>query len=292
MPRPSTAGTNPADRVIRVRLREPIRFPDLTERRALKLSAIPDYAARAHFGAWHRRLGRPNFEEFTGVFTPLYFVDIETADVALDFHTTLQVRGATFLAKTVDDTGTTRHLVREGQHAAVLREGNLDTIVARARLMNVFTRYDADPAQRRVTELPPDMGLGPGPSRVVELPGVELLAPLGEPADFLETSAHVWHYGQTDPNRHVNGIEYLRIMEQYAADCLQQRGLDLRRLYFARARIVFRKPSFRGEAYRRAAWIRGEEPLLVSGAFYRAGDPPSALPAVAVELTVARHDEP
>ncbi len=289
-PPPDTADR--ADRVVRVRLREPVRFPDLTERRTLKLSAIPDYAARAHFGVWHRRLGRPNFEEFTGIFTPLYFIDIETADVALDAHTTLQVRGATFLAKTIDATGGIHHLVREGQHVVLLREGNLDTIVARARLINVFTRYDTDPARRRVTTLPADMGLGPAPSRVIELPTVEALLPQATAPDFCETATPVWHYGQTDPNRHVTGIEYLRMMEVFVADHLRQRGQDLRRLYFSRARIVYRKPGFRGEGYRRVAWWPGETPLVVNGAFFKEGDPPHARPAVAIELTLAQHDEP
>jgi hypothetical protein len=291
MSKPPAAVANPADRVVRVRLREPIRFPDLTERRTLKLSAIPDYAARAHFGTWQRRLGRPNFEEFTGVFTPLFFVDIETADVALDAHAALQVRGATFLAKTIDRAGNIDHLVREGQHVVLLREGNLDTIVARARLINVFTRHGADPAHRRVTELPADMGLGPAPSRVIELPTVETLLPHTLPPDFNETATPVWHYGQTDPNRHVNGIEYLRMMEVFVADSLRQRGHDFRRLYFARARIVYRKPSFRGEGYRRVAWYRGGTPLVVSGAFFKEGDPPDARPAVAVELTLSQHDD-
>jgi len=290
MPKPSPSVANPADRVIRVRLREPIRFPDLTERRALKLSAVPDYAARAHFGAWHRRLGRPNFEEFTGVYTPLFFLDIETADVALEAHATLQVRGATFLAKTLDAAAHVDHLVREGQHVVLLREGNLDTIVARARLINVFTRYDPDPARRRVTELPADLGLGPAPSRVIELPSVETLLP-HQPPDFTESATPVWHYGQTDPNRHVNGIEYLRMMEVFVADRLQQRGHDLRRLYFAHARIVYRKPCFRGECYRRALWFRDGSPRMVSGAFFKPGDPPHARPAVAVELTLGQHDD-
>jgi hypothetical protein len=290
MSKPPQSIVTPADRVVRVRLREPIRFPDLTEGRALKLSAIPDYVARAHFGDWQRRLGRPNFEEFTGVFAPLYFVDIETADVALDAHAALQVRSATFLAKTLDGAGNTEHLVREGQHVVLLHEGNLDTIVARARLMNVFTRYDSDPARRRVTELPADIGLGPAPSRVLELPTVEALVPQAQPADCSETAALVWHYGQTDPNRHVNGIEYLRMMEVFVAGSLRQRGHDLRRLYFSRARIVYRKPCFRGEGYRRVVWFRSETPRVVSGAFFKDGDPPHARPAAAVELTLSQHE--
>jgi hypothetical protein len=56
-----------------------------------------------------------------------------------------------------------------------------------------------------------------------------------------------------------------------------------------RARIVYRKPSFRGEPYRRAVWFRSEVPLALAGAFFSAGGPPSEAPAVAIELTFLQH---
>jgi hypothetical protein len=280
------ASRNPADLVLRSRLREPIAFPDLTERLALKLSAIPHYTARAHFGVWHRRLGSPDWSEPRGIFTPLVGVELEATDVRLDPQVPLVVRGETFLARTLDEGGGTHRLVREGRHDVFDAAG---TLVGRARLTNVFTRYDPDPAQRRVTELPASLGLGTRPSRTTELPTVHALVPAGRPPDFADREAHVWHYGQTDANRHVNGMEYLRAMEAWVADVLHERGQDLARLYFARARIVYRKPCFRGESYHRVAWFRGEAPLVVAGAFCKATDPPGGPPAVAVELTLAQH---
>jgi len=122
------------------------------------------------------------------------------------------------------------------------------------------------------------------------LPSLNDLAPAGRLPDFAEAAGGVWHYGQTDANRHVNSMEYLRMMECYVADALRSAGHDLRRLYFARARIFYRKPCFRGEGFRRVAWIRGEAPLVLAGAFYKHGDAPTARPAVAVELTLAQHD--
>lgn len=68
------------------------------------------------------------------------------------------------------------------------------------------------------------------------------------------------------------------------------KGSDLRRLFFARARIVYRKPCFRGEAFGRVAWLAGEAPPVVVGVFTKATDPPGARPAVAVELTLGRHE--
>jgi hypothetical protein len=154
----------------------------------------------------------------------------------------------------------------------------------------VFTRYDPDPARRRVTALPPELGLGPAPSRVTELPTIEALVPAARRPDFVEDAPRVWHYGQTDANRHVNGVEYLRVMEAFVADALHARGHDLARLFFARAHIVYRKPCFRGEGYRPLAWFRGEAPLVIAGAFVKSIDPAGARPAAAVELTLGQHE--
>jgi hypothetical protein len=278
---------NPADVVLRARYRQTVLFPDLTERLALRLSSIVTYTARAHFALWHRRMGGPDFTNPTGVFTPLVVVELEAADVPVEPWQPFLVRGETYLAKVLDDRGDVRYLTREGRHTVLDVHG---TVVARAKLVNAFTRYDPDPAHRRVTELPPELGLGTAPSRVTELLDVEALAPAGRRPDFVEQDHRVWHYGQTDANRHVNGMEYLRSMEVFVADALHVAGHDLRRLFFSRARIVYRKPCFRGEGYRREAWFRGEAPLVVAGAFRKPDDPPDARPAVAVELTLGQHE--
>src|SRR6266403_6165564 len=104
---------NPADRILRARLKEPLWFPDLSERRTLKLSAISHYTGRAHFGLWHRRMGGHDLNERTGVFTPLFHVDLEATDALLNPEFPLAVRGETYLAKTLDAAGDIDHLIRE-----------------------------------------------------------------------------------------------------------------------------------------------------------------------------------
>lgn len=277
---------NSADMVLRARLKEAVHFTDLSERLALKLESVLHYCARAHFGLWHKRLGSPDFSRFEGVFTPLVYVETEVTDIVIDPMKPLQVHGETFLARTVDERGATRHLVREGRHTILDTAG---AVVARARLMNVFTRYDPDPAKRRVTELPAGLGLGPSPSRLTQLPDLKDLLPAERPPDFSESEPAYWHYGQTDANRHVNGVEYQRVMQQFVASALGSRGHDLRRLYFAKARIVYRKPCFRGEGYRRSAWILGEAAPVVAGVFTKDGEAAGARPSVALELTFAQH---
>lgn len=278
---------NPADIVLRARYRQTVLFPDLTERLALRLSSIVTYTARAHFALWHRKMGGPDFTNPTGVFTPLVVVELEAADVPVEPWQPFLVRGETYLAKVLDERGGIRYLTREGRHTVLDARG---TVVARAKLVNAFTRYDPDPALRRVTALPPELGLGAAPSRVAELLDVGALVPAGRRPDFVESGERVWHYGQTDANRHVNGMEYLRSMEIFVADALHAAGHDLRRFFFSRARIVYRKPCFRGEGYRREAWFRGEAPLVIAGAFRKVGDPAGGRPAAAVELTLAQHE--
>jgi hypothetical protein len=199
----------------------------------------------------------------------------------------LVVRGHSHLARVLDASGETRHVAREGIYTLAREDG---ATVGRARFVNVFTRYDADPARRRVTELPPHLGLGRSPSRVIDVPTLEKLLPEGRPPDFTEDASRVWHYTQTDPNRHVNGMEYLRSMEDFVSCALAARGHDLCGLFPARARLVYRKPCFRGEGYRRRAWFRGEAPLSLAGAFSKAGDAEAAPPAVGVELTLGTHE--
>jgi hypothetical protein len=268
-------------------VREPVRFVDLTERLALKLSAVTEYTARVHFGIWHRQIGMPDFRRLTGVFTPLVHVEVAATDLPVDPRAPLEVAGQSRLARTLEPDGSLRHIVREGEHV-VRTIGGAE--VARARLVNVFTRYDPDPAKRRVRELPRELGLRGVPARVTEVPDTSDLVAAGRAPDFAEDATHAWHYEQTDANHHVTGMEYLRALEAFVADALHGCGHDLRRLRFARASIVYRKPCFRGEAYRRVAWVRGEAPFVLVGGIVKADDPPGAPPAVAVELTVVAQE--
>lgn len=280
---------NPADRVVRTRLREPLHFPDLTERLTLQLSAVPRYTARSHFAPWHKILGPPDFAGMTGVFTPLTYVEVAVDDVPCDLGATLAVRGESGLARVLGPDGAVRHLVRDGCHELRRADG---TRVARGRYVNTFTRYDPDPARRRVLTLPESLGLGPGPSRTTTAPGLGDLLAETRPPDARDDAPQVWHLGQTDANRHVNGVAYLRVLETFAATALFARGDDLRRRWAAGARIVYRKPCFRGEAYRRLAWIRAGEPCVVVAAIVKDADGAAARPAVVVELTMPAHAPP
>src|SRR5215813_6509007 len=110
---------NPADLVVRARYREAINFPDLTERLALRLSSVLSYTARAHFGAWHRKIGAPDFTDPRAVFTPLASVEIQVEDVAVDPRQPFQVRGETYLAKSVDQSGDRKSTRLNSSHVRI-----------------------------------------------------------------------------------------------------------------------------------------------------------------------------
>jgi hypothetical protein len=275
-----------ADRIVRSRFSEPLHFQDLTERMAIRLSAVSAYTGRSHFAPWARILARVHDHSNPGgIFMPLAYVEYETADVPCEAQERIEVTGESWLAKNVADSGALRNLAREGRHTLRNRTG---TFLGSSRMVNVFTRYDPNPARRRVTELPAELGLGAQPSRQIHIPTVESLADFARKPDFTDAECHVWHYGHTDPNRHVNGTAYLRAMEEFLADSLKRAGHDLARLYFARTRVVYRKPSFRGEGYRRAAWLRSEAPLTLTAAFIKEGES-TASPSAALELTLLQH---
>jgi hypothetical protein len=80
-------------------------------------------------------------------------------------------------------------------------------------------------------------------------------------------------------------------MESYLVHVMHARGWDLRAGHFSRARIVYRKPCFRGDPYRRVAWWCDEDPPRVVGAIHTTADAMPALPAVAVELTIGTHED-
>ena len=73
--------------------------------------------------------------------------------------------------------------------------------------------------------------------------------PLDRAPDFPEEESSAWYYTQTDPNQHVNSLAYLHVMQEFAARRLHHEGASLAELWASRARLVFRKPCFRGEEY-------------------------------------------
>jgi len=277
---------NPADRIFRIRMRERVHFSDLSERRALKLTSLPRYASRAHFNLWARQFGGLDLKHAERPYTPLVHVDLESIDRELEPNARIGVRGETRFSRTLLENGETRNLARDGRYAIHREDGEL---LGRVRMVNFFAHNDPSPRRRRVTRLPAWMGLGEGPSRVLEIPALRELAPRDRAPDFMDREERRWHYAQTDPNRHVSAVEYIRTLEEYVSQELACRGLDLRTFYPRRVRISYRKPCFRGECYRRVGWWHGDSPAAVSLCIARQGDDVMRSPAVAVEFELDQH---
>ncbi len=279
---------NPADIILSAEADKEVEFSDLSERRAIKLAAMTRYVSRAHFKTWEQLRRLPDFDTLEGIFTPLVLIDIEASDVQVRPGEMLRARGQSVFGKVLDADGNIRNITRDGTHA-VFNES--DEKVGQVRFVNVFTRYDEDPSRRKVLEIPEELGVGRLPSRVTDLPTVQRMLPLDRAPDFPEGERNVWYYTQTDPNRHVNSLAYLHVIQEHVATRLHHAGHPMARLWARRARICFRKPCFRGEEYRRLAWQTSDEPLVIGAAIAKSTDPEGHLPATAVELTLAEHDD-
>lgn len=286
MPPAPPSSENPADIVLTAEADTQVEFSDLSERRAIKVASMTRYVSRAHFRTWEQLRRLPDFDTLEGVFTPLVLIDIEATDIQVEPHETLVARGQTMFGKVLDEYGNVRNITRDGMHEVFRESGEK---VGQVRFVNVFTRYDKDPAKRKVLEIPPELGVGSVPSRVTDLPTVQTMLPLDRAPDFPEREPDVWYYTQTDPNRHVNSLAYLHATQAYVATRLHHAGRPMDRLWARRARLCFRKPCFRGEEYRCLAWQTEESPLVIGVAIAKTTDPEGHPPATAIELTLAEH---
>ena len=263
-----------------------VEFSDLSERRSLKLASLTRYVSKAHFQTWQKLRQMPDFDTMQGIFTPLVAMELEATDVTLNPGDLVQARGESVFARALDGRGEVRNILRDGAYEIFTPSGEPG---GRVRFVNVFTRYDPDPARRKILELPPELGLGPLPDRILPLPSIEDLLPGDRSPDFADGEDHVWYYAQTDPNRHVNSLAYLHTAQEFVATRLHHRGEALDRLWAARARICFRKPCFRGEGFRRLAWQTDPTGPRIGVAIARASDPEGHPPATAIELSLMEH---
>ena len=277
----------PADRIFTAETSARVDFSDLSERQSVKLGAMTRYVARSHFQTWEQLQRMPDFDSLTGIFTPLVCLEVEATDAKVRPGEILTARGSSAFGKVLDGAGNVRRITRDGLHELF---GEDDQRLGSVRFVNVFTRYDKDPAKRKVLEIPAELGIGPLPTRETDLPAAEDLIDSERLPDFTESSGGVWHYEQTDPNRHVNSLAYLHVLQEYALTELFHAGAPMESLWIERACLVFRKPCFRGEGYRRSVWQRGSNPEVLGAAVFKAGDPSGHPPAATAALTLAHHE--
>jgi hypothetical protein len=275
-----------ADTAFRDRFLEPPYFEDLSERAAVKLTSMLRLTGRPHYTLWAREIGGPHFKERTGQFFPIYYLDVSVTDVPIETREPVAVEVTIRLGKQLLPDGGVDRLVSEAWTEVHSRAADGRAVsVGRSHKQSVFTRPHPNPARRRVTELHPSLGLGRLPERAVRLFTVEDLREVPEgygPGEPLEDAeAHVWSYQQSDPNQHVHAMEYVRVMETFAADALARRGRRAATYHFARARVLFRRPCFTGEWYRRTATRHAgrDGAEIIAGAIWPVAGPDAPLPA-------------
>jgi hypothetical protein len=295
-----------ADTVFKGIFRAPTHFEDLTERCAIKLTSLLRITGPPHYSLWSEQVGGPHFRERTGQFIPIHSLDLFVNDESVETRDAFDVEVSIRLGKEIGPAGEIVRLLSEGQtHVFAHRSGGGVVCVGGTTKHCVFTRPDAEePGQRKVTELHESMKLGRLPEREMRLATLDDV--VGQPSHyrlfdggvFADASAHVWSYLQTDPNRHVHAMEYVRSLELFAVDHLARLGRSPRHYFFDRARVIFRKPFFTGDLYvRRGCFYAspdGDRDLFV-GTIRPTGPEGSeteeATPAVAIQLFLRNRQE-
>jgi hypothetical protein len=282
-----------ADTEFRATFYEPPYFEDLSERGAVKLTSMLRLTGRPHYTLWAREIGSPHFKERTGQFFPIYYLDLQVTDAPIETREAVQVDVRIRLGKHLAPDGTVDRLISEAWTELSSNPADGRRQLGGTHKQAVFTRPDPDPEKRKVRVLHPSLGLGELPSRVIRPFTLEdlVVPPSGYTGgeELSDREAHVWSYQQTDPNQHIHAMEYVRVMEAFAAEQLARCGRPPQGYYFGRARVIFRRPAFTGEWYRRTAqrFVGPEGDELVIGSIHRVPDPdtpPSGAPGTLVQL--------
>ena len=283
-----------ADSVFRASSTAPFSFDDLSERSALKLTSLLRITAPRHFQLFHEQVAGPTYFAEAGQFTPIYSLDLSVTDVPLAWGSDFQVDVEIRLARQTTD-GAVRRLLSDSLARVSGRaaDSGRRVLLGETRKLCIFSRNDPDPSLRRVVELHPSMGLGPLPNaELTPITVGELLSPpepfRREGPDCADAEPHVWSYQQTDPNRHVHAMDYVRTLDLFATDQLARRGRMPPQYVVDRARVVFRKPCFAGELYRRSgAYFSAPDGALFAAAVHPLGAEGRQVlsdPAVAIQF--------
>jgi hypothetical protein len=142
-----------------------------------------------------------------------------------------------------------------------------------ARVLHILTRPKNDPGDRLVNEVPDEIDFLRLHEFGEPFPTIARLARLEE--DCIEISgANIetggfWGTANSDVFQHVHAREYTMAMENAVTQGLAVAGLPLAGYVPLRARTIFRRPSFVGQAYRLhvSLFRRGAE-VVALGSFY------------------------
>ncbi len=288
-------------------------FADLTETCAIKINSLLRICSPVHWPVFQRAMFDAAYRGRTGLAGIISYTELEVTDipVAMPREMTCDVKVKLDIGRSAGDdpriitrsttdifcTPSTGRFDRLDKEAQKVRSGTM--IVD-----HILTRPSAPPEQRRVRELPPDLGFTKTmPGKI--LPFVQSSDVLRPPepysskaGSYADNRARFWSYNRTDPNDHVHAMEYVRAAEDLATDALGSMGDNPANWYFQRIAILYKRPMFTGNAHVRVCDIwkaPGGEPgrsavTLQIFPLREAADPGSydpAKPCVCVRLVTA-----
>ncbi len=226
-----------------------MRYPDLSQRHRVKAGTM---AFALETTAWQGLLAPPHpvasLARDQGVLAILTRLRIRMDDVEVRPYDTLRARGAAWLGEQAVPNRPQRHLLDLG--ADLIRvEGETEARVGRVVGRHVFTRPFAAPAERAVTDWP--ASLGDAMSAAVDTAFLAPATVISPPkdarrldADFVNTGAFTFSLANTDPNQHVNSLEYIAVARRRVALADVAGGASL---WLRDVEVAYRKPSFAGD---------------------------------------------
>lgn len=245
-----------------------------------------------------------------GIASIMFYLDFTNGGTPIAFGRRLRTRHSVKLYRSVTDknnepapTGTERLMLvsdstitararSHGNEALGFDDGSGEIVEAgTARILHVFTKPVAPPAERQVVEVPAELRHLKEHLWDQPLPSVEGLSrpPLGyervDAGDW-QQRRDVWGMPNTDINQHVNVQEYITGGENQVSRVLRGAGLPLEKHRITRARFVFRKPFFPGQEYaiRAQLYRRGEFTQTQAGYYLLDGAEPAAKASTFVVL--------
>ncbi len=288
-------------------------FEDLTETCSIKLDSLLRICAPVHWPVFQKSLFDAEYRVRTGMAGIIYHMDLAVTDAAVVMPRTLAARVDVRL-ELGRSPGDDPRIISHGEMrvSCVPSDGSFsrkpeprDRIHAGTlQIDHVLTRISAPPDQRRVRELPDDLGFSKKlPGRSIHfVQQEEILRPpeafSQKVTDYRDERAKYWSYNRTDPNQHVHAMDYIRAAEDIATDALAATGEHPARWYFDRASVLYKRPMFTGDPHVRALAVwrppNGETGrFAVTIGLYPlkdAGQPGSfdlSKPSVCVRLTTA-----
>jgi hypothetical protein len=161
------------------------------------------------------------------------------------------------------------------------------TTAGTGRVLHVLTRPRNPPGQRWVTEIPEELqhlALHPFDE---PYPTIPLLCEIEGGFEEIDrqTLAGVWNIANSDVFQHIHAREYTMAMENGVGLALAAARVGVERYQAIRARVIFRRPAFVGEAYRLFLRLfRRDAEIIAFGAFHSGSEGPGETDRASVFL--------